>query len=57
MPEKGKSGIGIFAGSQLSQSGIGIPASRSVLYRWSRISPSLPNYEKKDTNNDGNTSA
>jgi hypothetical protein len=26
MPEKGKSGIGIFAGSQLSQSGIGIPA-------------------------------
>ncbi len=28
----------------LSQFGIGIPASGSVRYRWSRISPGLPSY-------------
>jgi hypothetical protein len=32
--EKSYSGIGIFTVSQLSQSGIGIPASGSVRYRW-----------------------
>jgi hypothetical protein len=36
-----------FTFSQLRQSGIGIPASRSVRYRWSRISPALPGYRKK----------
>jgi hypothetical protein len=48
MPEyRGKdySGIGIFAVSQLCQSGIGTPASGSLRYRWSRISPALPSYE------------
>jgi hypothetical protein len=30
--------------SQLAQSGIGIPASGSVRYRWSRISLALPSY-------------
>jgi hypothetical protein len=44
MPEKNKSGIGIFTGSHLLQSGIGIPASGSVRYRWSRISLALPSY-------------
>jgi hypothetical protein len=47
MPEcrkKSKSGIGIFTGFQLSQSGIGIPASESVRYCWSRISPALPSF-------------
>ncbi len=34
--------------SHQSQSGIGIPASGPVGYSWSRISPALPSYEKKD---------
>jgi hypothetical protein len=34
----------ISSGSQLLQSGIGIPASGSVRYRWSRVSPALPSY-------------
>jgi hypothetical protein len=33
-----------FIDSQRSQSGIGIPASGSVRYHWSRISPALPSY-------------
>jgi hypothetical protein len=40
MPEfrkKGWSGIGIFTVSQLCQSGIGIPTSEPVRYRWSLI--------------------
>ncbi len=41
IPGKSYSGIGISSGSQLPQSGIGIPASGSVQYRWPRISPSL----------------
>jgi hypothetical protein len=44
MPEKSYSGIGIFTGIQPSQSGVSIPASGSVWYRWSRISPALPSY-------------
>jgi hypothetical protein len=39
LPKKGYSGIDIFTVSQLSQSGIGIPASGSVRYRWLRNSP------------------
>ncbi len=35
-------------GSQLPQSGIGIPASGSVRYHWSRISRALPSYANKD---------
>jgi hypothetical protein len=45
--EKGYSGIGIFTVSQLCQSGIGIPASGSVRYRWSRISPALPSNDNR----------
>jgi hypothetical protein len=37
--------IGIFTGNQLLRSGIGIPVSGSVRYRWSQISPALPSYE------------
>jgi hypothetical protein len=44
MAEKCLSGIGIFVVSQLCQSGIGIPASGSVRYRWPRISPALASY-------------
>jgi hypothetical protein len=44
MPGKSKHGIGIFIGSQQCQSGIGIPASFSVRYRWPRISPALPSF-------------
>ncbi len=44
MPGKSQSDIRILTGSQQSQSGIGIPASGPVRYRWSRISPSLPSY-------------
>jgi hypothetical protein len=33
-----------FTGSQLLQSGIGLPTSGSVRYRWSQISPALPSY-------------
>jgi hypothetical protein len=42
MLEKNWSDIGILTGSQLSQSGIGILASGSVRYRWSRVNPALP---------------
>jgi hypothetical protein len=44
MPEcrRKVSPIGIFTGSKILRSGIGIPASGSVRYRWSRISPALP---------------
>jgi hypothetical protein len=34
----------VFYRSQLLQSGIGIPTSGPVRYRWSRISPALPSY-------------
>ncbi len=44
--EKLVRGIGIFTGSELSQSDIGIPASGSTRYRWSWISPALPSYVK-----------
>jgi hypothetical protein len=44
MPEKSNSVIGIFTGNQLPQSGIGIPVSGLVRYRWSQISPALPSY-------------
>jgi hypothetical protein len=44
MPGKSQSDIRILTGSQQSQSGIGIPASGPVRYRWSRISPALPSY-------------
>jgi hypothetical protein len=37
-------GIGIFTGSQLLKSGIGIPTSGLVRNRWSRIGPALPSY-------------
>jgi hypothetical protein len=37
----------VFTGSRLSQSGIGIPASWSVLYRWLQIIPALPSFSKK----------
>jgi hypothetical protein len=37
-------GIGSFTGSRLLQSGTYIPASRSVRYRWSWISPALASY-------------
>jgi hypothetical protein len=49
MPECRKKVIpaSVFTGSQLSQSGIGIPASWSVRYRWSRIIPALPRFSKK----------
>ena len=39
--------VGIFADSQLCQAGIGIPASESVCYRWSRISPASRSYGQK----------
>jgi hypothetical protein len=45
MPDKSESGIGISFGNQLPQSGIGIPASGSVRYRWSCIIPALPSYD------------
>jgi hypothetical protein len=38
------SGIVSFTVNLPSQSGIGIPASTSVRYRWSRISPVVPSY-------------
>ncbi len=41
MLAKSQSVTGISTSSQLPQSGIGIPASRSVWYYWSRISPAL----------------
>ncbi len=41
MLAKSLSVTGISTSSQLPQSGIGIPASRSVWYYWSRISPAL----------------
>ncbi len=41
MPRKRESGIGILAGSQLLQSGIGIPVTEPVRYRWLRLSPAL----------------
>jgi hypothetical protein len=44
MSEKSHSGIGIFSGSQQSPPGIGIQASESVRWRWSRIIPALPSY-------------
>jgi hypothetical protein len=49
MPECRKNlvrGIGIFTGSQLPPSGIGIPASfvSSERARWSRISPASTSY-------------
>ncbi len=33
-----------FYGFSLCQSGIGLPATGSVQFRWSRISPALPSY-------------
>jgi hypothetical protein len=33
-----------FTVSPLRQSGIGIPASASVRYRWSQINPAVPSY-------------
>ncbi len=46
MPEcrQKQSVTGISTSSQLPQSGIDIPASRSVRYYWSRISPTLSSY-------------
>jgi hypothetical protein len=46
MPEcrESQTCIGISTGMQLLQSGIRIPASGSVRYRWSRIIPALPTY-------------
>jgi hypothetical protein len=44
------SGIVSFTGSPLRQSGIGIPASPSVRYRWSRIIPVVPSYDSFDVN-------
>jgi hypothetical protein len=44
MPEKSYSGIVSFTVSLPWQSGIGIPASTSVRYRWSRIGPVVPTY-------------
>jgi hypothetical protein len=44
MPIKSYSGIVNFTVSPLRQSGIGIPASASVRYRWSRIIPVVPTY-------------
>jgi hypothetical protein len=41
---KGYSGIGIFAGSQLLQSGIDIPASGQSGTAMSRSSPALPSF-------------
>jgi hypothetical protein len=37
----------IFTSNQLCQSGIGIPASGSVRYQWSRISPAFYRFYKK----------
>jgi hypothetical protein len=45
MPEKSWFCIGIFTGSLLLQSGIGILASGPVWYHWSRISPALPSFD------------
>jgi hypothetical protein len=45
MPEKSWFCIGIFIGSLLLQSGIGILASGPVRYHWSRISPALPSFD------------
>jgi hypothetical protein len=45
MPEswrKVRPASAFFTGSQLLQSGISLPASGSVRYRWSQISPALP---------------
>jgi hypothetical protein len=42
---KGYSGIVSFTVSPHHQSGIGIPASMSVRYRWSRIIPVVPSYD------------
>jgi hypothetical protein len=47
MPEswrKVSPALAFFTGSQLLQSGIGLPASGSVRYRCSQISPALPSY-------------
>jgi hypothetical protein len=44
MPGKSLTGIVIFTGFSLYQSGIGIPASGSVWYRWSRITPVLSSF-------------
>jgi hypothetical protein len=43
--KKVNSGIIIFSVSQLCHSDIDIPASGTVRYRWSRISPALPSYD------------
>ncbi len=45
IPEKSWFCIGIFTGSQLFQSGIGILASAPVWYHWSGISPALPSFD------------
>jgi hypothetical protein len=45
MPEKSWFCIGIFTGSLLLQSGIGILASGPVRYHWSRISPALLSFD------------
>jgi hypothetical protein len=44
MPKK-SSGIGIFAVSQLRQSGISIPTSVAVRFFLSHMSPALPSYD------------
>jgi hypothetical protein len=52
---KGQSGIVSFSVILHHQSGIGIPASMSVRYRWSRTIPVVPSYGKNLGNQSGHT--